>query len=81
MIYPQASLARVASRLGEANINIDYAYGGVEPGTNAPILIFGVKEVSRAAAILDEIAAAAFSLSAHEKCLGGGGNASYLEEK
>src|SRR5712692_10730479 len=34
-------LARVASRLGEANINIDYAYGGVEPDTNAPILIFG----------------------------------------
>ncbi len=52
-------LARVASRLGEANINIDYAYGGVEPDTNAPILIFGVKEVSQAAAILDETAAAA----------------------
>jgi hypothetical protein len=29
-------LARAASRLGEANININYAYGGVDPTTNAP---------------------------------------------
>ena len=52
-------LARAASRLGEANININYAYTGIEPGTNAPILIFGVAEVSRAAAILDQTIAAA----------------------
>src|SRR5438094_10533918 len=32
-------LARVASRLGEANINIQHAYCGVEPGTNASLLI------------------------------------------
>jgi hypothetical protein len=29
-------LARSASRLGDANININYAYGGVDPGTNKP---------------------------------------------
>ena len=52
-------LARVASRLGEANININYAYCGVEPGTNAPLLIFGVAEVGQAVAILDQTAAAA----------------------
>jgi len=54
-------LARAASRLGEANINIYYAYGGVDPGTNAPFLIFGVgvAEVGRAVAILDKAAAAA----------------------
>jgi len=52
-------LARAASRLGEANINIHHAYCGVEPGTNASLLIFGVAEVGKAAAILDQIATAA----------------------
>ena len=52
-------LARVAAQLGEANININYAYGGVEPGTNTPQLFFGVAEVGRAAKLLDQTAAAA----------------------
>lgn len=52
-------LARVASQLGEANININYAYGGVDPMTNAPLLIFGVKEVEQATVILDRATAAA----------------------
>jgi len=52
-------LAPAASRLGEANININYAYCGVEPRTNAPLLIFGVAEVGRAVAILEQAAAAA----------------------
>jgi hypothetical protein len=52
-------LARAASQLGEANINIDYSYCGVDPGTNAPLLIFGVAEAGRAAKILDKTAAAA----------------------
>ena len=52
-------LARAAVRLGEANININYAYGGIEPGTNAPMVIFGVAEVGRAVTILEQAAAAA----------------------
>lgn len=52
-------LARAASQLGEANININYAYCGIDPGTNVPLLIFGVAEVSRAVAILDTAATAA----------------------
>jgi hypothetical protein len=52
-------IARVASRLGEANISINYAYCGLEPGTNAPLVLFGVAEVERAAAILERAAAAA----------------------
>ena len=52
-------LARAALRLGEANININHAYCGVEPGTNAPLLIFGVADAGKAAAILDQTAAAA----------------------
>lgn len=52
-------IARVASCLGEAKINITYAYCGVEPGTNAPLVFFAVAEASKAATILDEAAAAA----------------------
>lgn len=49
-------LGRAASKLGEANINIEYAYCGMEPKTNSPLVVFGVKEVSKAATILDEVA-------------------------
>ena len=52
-------LARAAARLGEAEINIKYAYCGVDSATNTPVMIFGVEEVEQAAAILDRIAAAA----------------------
>ncbi len=52
-------LARAASRLGENNININYAYGGLEPLTNAPLVFFGVAEVGRAVTILDQVAAGA----------------------
>jgi hypothetical protein len=54
-------LARAAAKLGEANININYAYCGVEPSTSAPVVIFGVTEVGRAATILDRAAAATAS--------------------
>src|SRR5712692_7812114 len=52
-------IARVASRLGEANVNINYAYCGLEPGTNIPLVFFGVAEVGQAATILEQAAAAA----------------------
>lgn len=52
-------LARAASRLGEANININYGYCGIEPGTNAALLIFGVADATKAATVLDQAAAAA----------------------
>jgi len=49
----------VASRLGEANININYAYCGLEPDTNTPFVFFGIAEVSETAPILEPAAAAA----------------------
>ena len=52
-------IARLASRLGKANININYAYCGLEPGTNAPLVYFNVAEVDKAAAILEQLAEAA----------------------
>src|SRR5207245_10363689 len=47
-------LARVAAKLGEANININYAYAGIEPTTNAQLLFFGVAEVGLAAQLLEQ---------------------------
>ena len=52
-------LARAASKLGEENININYAYCGVEPRTNEPVLIFNVADAGKAAKILDQAATAA----------------------
>jgi hypothetical protein len=51
-------LARVASRLGEQGINIDYGYSGAEPGTNASFLILGVAEAGKALKLLEQAAAA-----------------------
>jgi hypothetical protein len=59
LLHAPGELARAASKLGEANININYAYCGVEQSSNAPLVIFGVTEVGRAATILDHAAAAA----------------------
>jgi hypothetical protein len=51
-------LARVASRLGEEGININYGYSGAEPGGNASFLILGVAEVGKATKLLEKAAAA-----------------------
>ena len=52
-------LARAASQLGDAKININYAYVGLDPNTDVALVIFGVKEAGQAAMILDRLAAAA----------------------
>ena len=52
-------LARSASQLGEADININYAYCGIEATTNSPLVIFGVADAGRAVKILDKAASTA----------------------
>jgi hypothetical protein len=49
-------LGRAASRLGEKKVNIDYSYGGFEPGSARPMLVFGVDNVTLASNALDELA-------------------------
>ena len=49
-------LGRAAMRLGENKINIDYSYSGLEPGSTRS-MVFGVDNLSRASAVLDELAA------------------------
>jgi hypothetical protein len=51
-------LAHAASQLGGSNINIEYAYSGLD-ASNSPVVFFGVKDAGKAAMILDKIAAAA----------------------
>ncbi len=51
-------LARVASRLGDEGININYGYSGAEPGANASFVILGVAEVGKALRLLEQAAAA-----------------------
>ena len=50
-------LARTASRLGLAGININYGYCGAGPDANATFLIFGVAEAGKAVNIFDQAAA------------------------
>ena len=51
-------LARAASQLGEAGININYGYCGTEPNSNVTFLICGVAEVGKAVKIFEQAAAA-----------------------
>jgi len=59
LLHRSGEIARVASRLGEVNININYAYCGLEPGTNTPLVFLGVTEVSKASQVLEHAAAVA----------------------
>lgn len=51
-------LGRAASRLGEAGVNIDYSYCGVDPDSSMILLVFGVDSLTKAATVLDEFEAA-----------------------
>jgi hypothetical protein len=53
------ALATAAVKLGDAKINVDHAYVGVEPASSKTVVIFGVAEIDKAAKILDEVSKAA----------------------
>jgi hypothetical protein len=42
----------------EAGINIDYGYCGVDPSTNATMLLLGVADAGKAVKVLEQAAAA-----------------------
>ncbi len=52
-------LSRAAKLLSEANINIRYAYAGMDAASNLPIVVFGVVDAAQAARLLDATAKAA----------------------
>ena len=48
-------LGRAAARLGEHQINIDYSYFGIRPGSTRVMIVFGVDNPNKAASLLDEL--------------------------
>jgi hypothetical protein len=59
LAHRPGELARVAQKLGDASININYFYCGLDPSANTPLIFFGVTDVSKAAPLLEQAAAAA----------------------
>lgn len=57
LAHRPGELGRAASRLGEAQINIDYSYCGLEPGSALALVAFGVDNLTEAAKVLDAVAA------------------------
>ena len=61
LAHKPGELARAAQKLGEASVNINHFYCGAEQNTHAPLIIFGVADVHKAAPLLEQAAAAAAS--------------------
>jgi hypothetical protein len=57
LAHRPGELGRAAARLGENEINIDYSYCGLEPGSTLALVVFGVDNLTKAAKLLDELAA------------------------
>jgi hypothetical protein len=57
LAHRPGELGRATSRLGEKQINIDYSYCGPDPGSSRVLVVFGVDNVSKAAGVLDAMAA------------------------
>ena len=57
LAHRPGELGRAASRLGVNQINIDYSYSGLEPGSAMALAVFGVDNLTKAAAVLDELSA------------------------
>jgi len=54
--HAPGELARAAVRLGEMDVNVDYSYCGLEPGSTRAFVVFGVDNLTNAARALDELA-------------------------
>src|SRR5579859_4154218 len=48
LAHRPGELGRAASRLGEKQINIDYSYCGLEPGSMRALVVFGVDNLTAA---------------------------------
>jgi len=57
LAHRPGELGRAAARLGEQQINIEYSYCGLEPGSTKALVVFGVDNLNKAADVLDKLAA------------------------
>jgi hypothetical protein len=57
LAHRPGELGRAAAWLGEKQINIEYSYCGLEPGSARALVVFGVDNLTRAANLLDELSA------------------------
>jgi hypothetical protein len=57
LAHTPGELGRAASWLGENQVNIDYSYCGIEPGSTKVLVVFGVDSLTKAATLLDDLAA------------------------
>ena len=55
LAHRPGELGRAAARLGEKQINIDYSYCGLEPGSTRVLAVFGVDNLTAAANVLDQM--------------------------
>ena len=55
LAHRPGELGRAAARRGQKQINIDYSYSGLEPGSTLALAVFGVDNLTTAAAVLDEL--------------------------
>jgi hypothetical protein len=55
LAHKPGQLGRAAFALGEKQINIDYSYCGLEPGSARALVVFGVDNLTKAANLLDEL--------------------------
>jgi hypothetical protein len=55
--HQPGELGRAAATLGANQINIDYSYFGLEPGSNLVMIVFGVDNLTKAATALDALTA------------------------
>jgi hypothetical protein len=57
LAHRPGELGRAAARLGDKQINIDYSYCGLEPGSPLALAVFGVDKLTEAATLLDQLVA------------------------
>src|ERR1700689_4415710 len=57
LAHRPGELGRAAARLGEKQVNVEYSYCGLEPGSTRALVVFGVDKLTSAAKLLDEMAA------------------------
>src|ERR1700676_4952364 len=57
LAHRPGELGRAASMLGEKQINIDYSYCGLEPGSTLALVVFGVDNLTKTDSLLNELAA------------------------